>query len=113
MTWRLERMGQYFRVKHGYAFKGEHFESAGTYVLLTPGNFHETGGYRDQGRKTKYYTGSVPDDYVVDEGDLLVAMTEQTSGLLGSSAWIPESGRLLHNQRLARIIHDAPAPLGD
>jgi type I restriction enzyme, S subunit len=31
-------------------------------------------------------------------------MTEQTPGLLGSSAWIPESGRLLHNQRLGRIV---------
>jgi type I restriction enzyme S subunit len=31
-------------------------------------------------------------------------MTEQTPGLLGSSALIPESGRLLHNQRLGRIV---------
>src|SRR5439155_20711215 len=37
-------------------------------------------------------------------GDLLIAMTEQTPGLLGSSAWVPESGRLLHNQRLGRIV---------
>jgi len=104
MTWPTKRMGEHFRVKHGYAFKGEYFHSEGSYVLLTPGSFNEEGGYRDQGEKTKFYTGDVPEAYVLDEGDLLVAMTEQTPGLLGSSAWIPEGGRLLHNQRLGRII---------
>lgn len=103
MRWPTSRMGEHFRVKHGYAFKGEYFDSEGQYVLLTPGSFNEEGGYRDQGEKTKFYTGDIPEGYVLDEGDLLVAMTEQTPGLLGSSAWIPESGRLLHNQRLGRI----------
>jgi type I restriction enzyme, S subunit len=104
MTWATTRMGEHFRVRHGYAFKGEYFDSEGPYVLLTPGSFNEEGGYRDQGEKTKFYTGDVPEGYVLDEGDLLVAMTEQTPGLLGSSAWIPEGGRLLHNQRLGRIV---------
>jgi type I restriction enzyme S subunit len=98
-------MGDHFRVKHGYAFKGEYFESDGPYVLLTPGNFNEEGGYRDQGEKTKFYTGDVPDGYILSEGDLLVAMTEQARGLLGSSALIPESGRFLHNQRLGLIVN--------
>jgi type I restriction enzyme S subunit len=31
-------------------------------------------------------------------------MTEQAPGLLGSSAWVPEANRFLHNQRLGRII---------
>ena len=31
-------------------------------------------------------------------------MTEQAPGLLGSSAWISESNRFLHNQRLGRIV---------
>jgi type I restriction enzyme S subunit len=104
MTWPVVRMGELFRIKHGYAFKGQYFDSDGPYVLLTPGNFNETGGYRDQGDKTKFYTGDVPDGYVLEEGDLLVAMTEQASGLLGSSAWIPESNRFLHNQRLGRVV---------
>lgn len=104
MKWSSARFADLFRVKHGYAFKGEYFDSTGEFVLLTPGSFHERGGYRDQGDKTKYYTGDVPDGFVLDEGDLLVAMTEQAPGLLGSSAWIPESNRFLHNQRLGRIV---------
>jgi type I restriction enzyme, S subunit len=104
MSWPEVRMGEYFRVKHGYAFKGKYFDSEGPYVLLTPGSFNEDGGYRDQGERTKFYTGDVAEGYVLDETDLVVAMTEQAPGLLGSSAWIPEGGRFLHNQRLGRIV---------
>ena len=105
MSWAEAQMGDFFRVKHGYAFKGEFFDSQGSYVLLTPGSFNEEGGFRDQGEKTKYYTGDVPDGFVLDESDVVVAMTEQAPGLLGSSAWIPEDGRFLHNQRLGRIVN--------
>jgi type I restriction enzyme, S subunit len=61
MSWPEERLGNHFRVKHGYAFKGEYFDTEGPYVLLTPGSFNEEGGFRDQGAKTKFYTGDVPD----------------------------------------------------
>ena len=91
-------------IKHGYAFEGEFFSAEGDYVLLTPGNFYETGGYRDRGGKQKYFTGEIPRDYVLREGDLLVAMTEQAAGLLGSSLLVPESEKSLHNQRLGLLI---------
>jgi type I restriction enzyme S subunit len=97
-------------IKHGFAFKSEFFTPEGDYVLLTPGNFYESGGYRDRGEKQKYYTGEIPRDYVLSEGDLLVAMTEQAAGLLGSTILIPESGRFLHNQRLALITKKAGVP---
>ncbi len=90
-------------IKHGYAFEGEFFSAEGDYVLLTPGNFYEAGGYRDRGGKQKYFTGEIPRDYVLREGDLLVAMTEQAAGLLGSSLLVPESEKFLHNQRLGLV----------
>ena len=90
-------------IKHGFAFKSEFFASDGDYVLLTPGNFYESGGYRDRGEKQKYYRGEIPHDYVLSEGDLLVAMTEQAAGLLGSPVLIPESDKFLHNQRLGLV----------
>jgi type I restriction enzyme, S subunit len=93
-----------FRVKHGYAFKGEFFDTTGDYVLLTPGNFNEGGGFRELGDKQRHYTGDVPEGFILAEGDVLVAMTEQMEGLLGSSAWIPASDKYLHNQRLGRIV---------
>lgn len=98
------RFGDLFRVKHGYAFRSEFFDSSGPYVLLTPGNFNEEGGFRDQGDKQKYYTGDVPNGFILQQGDLIVAMTEQAEGLLGSSALVPESNKYLHNQRLGRVV---------
>lgn len=95
-----------FNIKHGFAFKSEFFSDKGDYVLLTPGNFFEEGGYRDRGEKQKYYTGEIPDGYILKKDDLLIAMTEQAPGLLGSPIIIPESNKFLHNQRLGLIIYN-------
>lgn len=90
-------------VKHGYAFEGEFFAQEGAYVLLTPGSFYESGGYRERGSKTKYFIGPIPADYILEENALLVAMTEQAAGLLGSPLLVPEANRFLHNQRLGLV----------
>jgi type I restriction enzyme S subunit len=97
-------------IKHGFAFKSEFFTSEGNYVLLTPGNFHETGGYRDRGEKQKYYIGDIPRDFMLNKGDLLVAMTEQAAGLLGSPILVPESDKFLHNQRLGLVTKKSDVP---
>jgi type I restriction enzyme S subunit len=104
--WELSPLGEKLRIKHGFAFKGEYFSNIGEFVLLTPGNFFEEGGYRDRGDKQKYYQGEIPKEYLLNEGDLLIAMTEQAPGLLGSALIVPESNRFLHNQRLGLIIQD-------
>ena len=101
--WRDCKLGELLKIKHGFAFLGEHFASTGTHVVLTPGNFLEKGGFKEKADKAKWYNGQIPDDYVLNEGDLIVAMTEQAEGLLGSSALIPRSGVYLHNQRLGLV----------
>lgn len=105
------KLGDVLSVKHGYAFKSQFFSEAGPYVLLTPGSFYEEGGFRDQADKTKYYTGDFDGQWILGKGDLIVAMTEQAEGLLGSSALIPEPNKYLHNQRLGLItgIDDSQA----
>ncbi len=101
--WQEATLGELIHVKHGYAFKGEYFAAHGTHVVLTPGNFEEGGGFRERADKAKWYEGPVPQDYVLEKGDLIVAMTEQGEGLLGSSAKVPRSGLYLHNQRLGLV----------
>lgn len=98
-------LGDLFRLKHGFAFKGEFFSSSGLYVLLTPGNFYAEGGLKLKGTKEKYYSGPVPEGFVLDRGDLLIAMTDltQQAPILGSAAFVPEDGRYLHNQRLGKV----------
>ena len=103
MSWREIQLGDAIHVKHGFAFKGQYFADAGTHVVLTPGNFNEQGGFRLRPGKDRFYTGDIPEDYILEEGDLIVAMTEQGPGLLGSSALIPESDIFLHNQRLGLV----------
>ena len=90
-------------IKHGYPFESEFFSNEGVYVLLTPGSFYEEGGYRDRGDKQRYFTGEIPRDYVLAQGDMLVAMTEQAAGLLGSPLIVPASNKFLHNQRLGLV----------
>jgi len=102
-AWVEKPLSELCDIKHGYAFEGEFFSNKGEYVLLTPGNFYERGGYRDRGEKQKFYTGEIPRDYVLNEGDLLVAMTEQAAGLLGSPIIVPASNKFLHNQRLGLV----------
>ncbi len=100
-------------VKHGFAFKSKFFATDGEFVLLTPGNYFEEGGYRDRGAKQKYYQGEIPAGYILEKDDLLVAMTEQAAGLLGSPLLVPESNKFLHNQRLGLIKIKAGVRLGN
>jgi type I restriction enzyme S subunit len=108
--WKEAKLSDLCFIKHGFAFKSEFFAAEGDFILLTPGNFYESGGYRDRGEKQKYYVGEIPRDYVLNEGDLLVAMTEQAAGLLGSSILVPETGKFLHNQRLGLVTKKDDAP---
>ena len=103
MSWRDIKLGEAFSVKHGFAFKSMYFSNEGSHLVLTPGNFHEEGGFRLRPDKDRAYSGDLPEDYVLKQGDVIVAMTEQGPGLLGSSAIVPEGNRYLHNQRLGLI----------
>jgi type I restriction enzyme, S subunit len=104
--WSETSLGECLTIEHGFAFKGEHFSEAGKYVLLTPGNFHERGGFRLRPEKDRFYSGQFPKRYLLKKRDLIVAMTEQGEGLLGSTALIPESDKYLHNQRLGLVHAD-------
>ena len=103
--WDEVQVGDLCHIKHGYAFKGEHFEDEGHALLLTPGNFLAGGGLQIRDGKETFYSGEFPDEYLLEEGDLVVAMTDlkQNAPILGSTLRIPESGRFLHNQRLGLV----------
>lgn len=102
----MNKLGEYLTIKHGWAFKGEFFSEFGTQSILTPGNFYEKGGFKHNDEKERYYTGEYPPEYLCKKGDLIVAMTEQAAGLLGSTAIVPEDNRYLHNQRVGLVFCD-------
>ena len=113
--WREVTLGDLIDIGHGFAFKGQfiHDETRGD-VLLTPGNFAIGGGFK--GDKFKYYDGPVEEEYVLQEGDLLVTMTDlsKQSDTLGYPAIVPpcrDERRYLHNQRLGKVLPKDPNEL--
>jgi type I restriction enzyme S subunit len=99
-------LNELIHIKHGYAFKGEYFSDEPTDdILLTPGNFSIGGGFKTQ--KLKYYNGDFPVDYILDENDVIVTMTDlsKEADTLGFSAKVPAwyGKRLLHNQRIGLV----------
>lgn len=105
--WRVVALEQIIEIKHGFAFKGEHFSDSETpHILLTPVNFKIGGGFSSI--KFKYYDGPVPKDFVLNGGDLLITMTDlsKAGDTLGYPALVPhiEGKKFLHNQRLGRVI---------
>lgn len=103
MTIAQRQIGEFCSIKHGFAFKSRNFEASGTHIVLTPGNFDEAGGFRDTPHSKKFYGGEIPAEYILNRGDLILVMTEQKEGLLGSAAFVPADQRYLHNQRLGLI----------
>lgn len=69
------KLGDYIRIKHGFAFKGEYItaENNGV-VLVTPGNFEIGGGFKED--KCKFFNGDYPKEYVLSPYDLIVTMTD-------------------------------------
>lgn len=103
LGWSYRKLDDLITIKHGFAFKSAFFVGEGQYAVLTPGNYHETGGFRDRGEKQRFYSSEFPREFLLRKGDLLVAMTEQAPGLLGSCMIVPDDDGYLHNQRLGLI----------
>ena len=106
MKWKEYSLDELIHIKHGYAFKGEFFSEEPTDdILLTPGNFAIGGGFKAQ--KLKYYNGDFPVDYILDENDVIVTMTDlsKEADTLGFSAKVPAwyGKRFLHNQRIGLV----------
>jgi type I restriction enzyme S subunit len=104
--WKEYELSEFIGIKHGFAFKGEFFKGESTTdYLLTPGNFSIGGGFK--GDKFKFYEGPVPEEYILQKGDLVVTMTDlsKEADTLGYSALVPEIAghRLLHNQRVGLV----------
>jgi type I restriction enzyme S subunit len=106
-SWEQLKLGKLISIKHGFAFAGSNFTTIkNNNVLLTPGNFASNGGIKFDWNKQKYYSGEFPPEYILKEGDLIVAMTDLTRAcvILGAPAIIPNSNlKYLHNQRLGLV----------
>lgn len=104
------RLGDVLSIAHGFAFKSEYFTAnRSDPILLTPGNFsvEKTLYFGD---RTKHYSGPIPDGYILEDGDLVVVMTDLTQdmAILGNAVEISGDSVVLHNQRIGRVSVSRP-----
>ena len=100
------KLGDLLEVTRGTSLSGEYFATQGDYMRLTCGNFdYQNNCFKSNTSKDNlYYTGNFNQEYLMEKGDIITPLTEQAIGLLGSTAWVPESGKYIQSQDVAKII---------
>ena len=99
------KLGQLLDVTRGASLSGEYYATEGKYNRLTLGHFdYQNGGFKENTSKDNlYFTGDVKDEFILNEGDIITPLTEQTFGLIGSTAIIPESGKYIQSQAIGLV----------
>jgi len=92
-------------VTRGMSLPGSNYATSGELIRLTLGNFDYSGnGFKENTSKDNiYYSGSVPEIFIMKAGDIITPLTEQTPGLLGTTAKIPVSGKYIQSQDVALV----------
>ena len=99
------KLGELLDVTRGASLSGEFYSTEGDLVRLTLGNFdYQNGGFKENTSKDDlFFTGEVKPQFVLNEGDIITPLTEQTQGLIGSTARIPKSGVYIQSQDVALV----------
>ena len=99
------KLGELVEVTRGASLSGQFYAEEGKLIRLTLGNFNMNGGgFKENTSKTDlYYTGIVKDEFILNEGDIITPLTEQSLGLLGTTARIPDSGKYIQSQDVALV----------
>ena len=99
------KLGELVEVTRGASLSGQFYAEEGKLIRLTLGNFNMNGGgFKENTSKTDlYFTGTVRDEFILNEGDIITPLTEQSLGLLGTTARIPESGKYIQSQDVALV----------
>ena len=100
------KLGEILDVTRGTSLSGEFYATEGEYIRLTCGNFdYQNNCFKENKSKDNlYYTGDFRSEFLMEKGDIITPLTEQAIGLLGSTAIIPESGKYIQSQDVAKII---------
>ena len=100
------RLGELIEVTRGASLSGEFYATEGKYVRLTCGNFdYRNNCFKENKSKDNiYYVGNFREEFLMEEGDVITPLTEQAIGLLGSTAFIPEGGKYIQSQDVAKIV---------
>ena len=100
------KLGEILDVTRGASLSGEFYATEGEYIRLTCGNFDSQNNCfkENKSKDNLYYIGEFKLEFLMKKGDIITPLTEQAIGLLGSTAIIPESGKYIQSQDVAKII---------
>ena len=99
------KLGDLVEVTRGASLSGQFYAEEGELIRLTLGNFNMNGGgFKENTSKTDlYFTDPVKDEFILNKGDIITPLTEQSLGLLGTTARVPESGKYIQSQDVALV----------
>lgn len=100
------KLGELFQIKQGFAFKSKNYVEKSKYALVTLANFSSDNNFQYVKDKMKFYGSEFPSEYILEEGDLIMPLTEQVVGLFGNTAFVPniEGITFVLNQRVGKVI---------
>lgn len=100
------KLGELLEVTRGASLSGEYYATEGEFVRLTCGNFdYNNNCFKENTSKDNlHYVGPIKPEFIMKKGDIITPLTEQAVGLLGSTALIPESGKYIQSQDVAKIV---------
>lgn len=100
------KLGEILDVTRGASLSGEYYATEGDYIRLTCGNFdYQNNCFKENTSKDNLnYIGEFRSEFLMKKGDIITPLTEQAIGLLGSTAIIPESGKYIQSQDIAKIV---------
>ena len=99
------KLAELIEISRGASLSGECYATKGEYIRLTCGNFdYRNNCFKENTSKDNlYYVGEFKPEFLLEEGDIITPLTEQAIGLLGSTALIPESGKYIQSQDVAKV----------
>lgn len=99
------KLGDLIEVRRGKSLAGEFYATSGNLIRLTMGNFDYINNCFKQNtsKDNLYFSGKVEEKFILNAGDIITPLTEQTPGLLGCTARIPESGKFIQSQDVALV----------
>ena len=99
------KLGELVDVARGMSLSGQYYSEKGELIRLTLGNFNMNGGgfKKNTSKSDLYFTGPVREEFILKKGDIITPLTEQSLGLLGTTARIPENGKYIQSQDVALV----------
>ena len=95
--WRVKKLGEVCKLKNGYAFKSDHYESIGVPVIRIS-DINE--GIVSSGKAVRVKPIDEYENYLVENNDILVAMSGATTGKFGV---YKSTEKAYQNQRVGKF----------